>query len=335
MAIGSGLAASIGIAAESTYGTYVAPTRFLEMTKHQLRKDKNTAMSKAPAAGRTVPLASRRVVTTRAASGSVELEVPNKGFGLLLNALIGGTVTPVQQATTTAYLQTHTLSATQDVWNKMLTVQCGVPDAAGTVRPYTFLGAKPVSMEFSCGIDELLMCTAEFDCRDVVETETLVAPSYLTGTRPFHFGQATVKIGATVGGATSVAGVRKAAVKISRKMDVGRFHFGQAGLKAQPILNDTTEISGTLEAEFIDKTVFADRFAADTQFSLILEFVGPVIESTYFETFRITLPACFLDDEGPAVDGPDIVKSSLKYSVLNDGTNAPATIEIISTDTTI
>ena len=43
MAIAAGLAAQIGVAAESTYGTYVAPTRFLEYNKADLKKKKTSS----------------------------------------------------------------------------------------------------------------------------------------------------------------------------------------------------------------------------------------------------------------------------------------------------
>ena len=41
MSIGTGLAASLGVAAETTFGTYVAPTRFYEFNSESLAKVKN------------------------------------------------------------------------------------------------------------------------------------------------------------------------------------------------------------------------------------------------------------------------------------------------------
>jgi hypothetical protein len=335
MAIGSGLAGSAGFAPEVTYGTYVASTRFLECQKVALKKTKQTAMSKGLAAGRSVPLASRRVVTTKAAGGSIDLEVANKGMGLLFNDLFGGTVTPVQQGATAAYLQSHNLVPTVDNAGKFMSIQAGVPDLSGTVRPYTFLGSKLTALEFSCGVDELLMCTATVDSRDVDEGQTLVAPSYSTGTRPFHFGEATVKIGATVGAAAAIQGVRKMSVKVERPQDTGRYYFGNAGLKSEPISNNFVVISGQIDHDFVDKTIFADRFANDGQFSLVWEFIGPLIASTFFETFRITIPALFLDNDPPDVEGPDVVKTSYKFTGLYDNTNNPVLLEYISTDTTL
>jgi hypothetical protein len=96
--------------AETTYGTFVAPTKFIEFTKESLVLKKTTAQSAGIAAGRLLPLSSRRVLTRKEVSGSFDMEIANKGMGLILQALMGTTVTPVQQAATTAYLQTHTLA---------------------------------------------------------------------------------------------------------------------------------------------------------------------------------------------------------------------------------
>ena len=336
MGIGTGLSGSLGVGVETTYGTYEAPALHLEVAgKLGLKKVKNTNVSKGLAAGRQVPLAARRKVITKAAGGSFPIEVATKGMGVLLNTLIGGTVTPVQQAATTAYLQTHSLTSSQDVAGKMLTLQAGVADTAGTIHPYTFLGSKILGAEFSCGVDEFLTMALDVDSRDVVESETLVAPSYVAAAAPFHFGQGTLKIGDTVGAAAAIDGVRKVSFKIGRKMDTGRFYYGAGGLKKEPLLNDHADLSGTLDVDFVTKADLADRYRDDTQFAIVWEFVGANIASTYYETFRITLPACFLDDETPQNDGPGTVSTPFKFVVLNDGTNAPVKIEYISTDTTL
>jgi hypothetical protein len=154
MAIGSGLGGSFGIVPETVYGTYVAPTRFHEVNKANMKKVKNTVQGGGLAAGRFAQLGSRRVVTTQAGTGSVEMELPSKGFGILLNNLFGGTVVPVQQSATAAYLQTHPIA---DNVGKFLTLQSGIPDTTGTIRPYSFIGSKITAIEFSCGVDELVI----------------------------------------------------------------------------------------------------------------------------------------------------------------------------------
>lgn len=328
MAIGSGLGAQIGIAAESTYGTFVAPTKFIEFTKESLVFKKTTAQSAGIAAGRLMALSSRRVVTQKEASGSIEMEVTNKAMGLILQALMGTTVTPVQQAATTAYLQTHTLA---DTAGKSLTIQKGVPLTTGTVTDKSFVGCKIISAEFSCEVGGMLMCTIEFDGKDCDETQTLAVASYPTMS-PFHFGQMAVKTG-TYASETALDGVRKISVKIERPQATDRFYANQSALKKEPISNDLVKITGSLEMDYVATTV-DDLHTSDGATALVWEFIGPIIASTYAETFRIKLPAIKVDDAPPTVEGFDVIRPTFNFTALYDGTNQVA-LEYMSTDVTL
>ncbi|MFE5563311.1 phage tail tube protein [Streptomyces sp. NPDC056544] len=328
MAIGSGLGAQIGIAAEVAYGTYVAPTTFPEFTKHSLALKKTTAQSAGIAANRLMALSSRRVVTQREVSGSIDLEVANKGMGLLLQALMGTTVTPVQQGVTTAYLQTHTLA---DTWGKSLSILAGIPLTTGVVTDKSFIGCMVISAEFSCEVGGMLTSTFEIDGRDCSEAQPLAVASY-TPAAPFHFGQMGLKTG-SFGAETALDGVRKVTVKVERPQAVDRFYANQSALKSQPISNDLVKVTGSLEMDYVATTV-DDLHTTDGATSLVWEFIGPNIASTYDETFRIKLPAIKVDDAPPTIDGYQVVRPTFNFQALYDGTNAVA-IEYMSTDTTI
>lgn len=330
--IGAGIGSQVGFALESpgAYGTYVAPAKFAFVTKSDLKKVKTITQGNALTAGNFMQWASHRQITTRGGKGTLDMDVLNKGMGLWLECLMGTTVTPLQQGATAAYLQTHTLA---DNAGKSLTVQVGVPDASGTVNPYTFLGCKVSAASFTFELAKAITSQWTIVARDVVETQTLVAASYAAGTRPFVGTDTTIKVGA-YGAETSVSGVKKATIKIERTLKEDAYYFGGLGLKAEPKINGYDKLSGTLEVDFVDKSVFADRFASDTGFSLVLEAVGPLIASTYYETFRITLPGCYLDGDTPVVDGPGIVSGNFPFTCLYDGTHLPK-IEVISTDVTL
>jgi hypothetical protein len=328
MAIGSGLGAQLGIAAESSYGTFVAPSKFIEFTKESLALKKTTAQSMGIAAGRLLPLSSRRVLTRKEVQGTLEMEVTNKGMGVLLQTLMGTSVTPVQQGVTTAYLQTHTLASTA---GKSLTIQKGVPLTTGTVTDKTFLGCKITSGEFACGVGEMLTASFEIDGKDVDEGQTLAAASY-SNMSPFHFGQMALKTG-SFGTETALDGIRKVSVKIERPQDVERFYANQSSLKKEPIENDQVKISGSLETDYVAATL-DDLHTSDGATSLVWEFQGPLIASTFYETFRITLPAVRLDEGPPVVDGFGVIKPTFNFTGLYDGTNQPK-IEYISTDVTV
>ncbi|GGZ28429.1 hypothetical protein GCM10010387_22360 [Streptomyces inusitatus] len=328
MAIGSGLGAQIGIAAESAYGVFTASTKFIEFTKESLQLKKTTATSAGIAANRLLPLSSRRVVTQRQASGSLEMEVTNKGMGVLLQTLMGTSVTPVQQAATTAYLQTHLLA---DVAGKSLVIQKGVPLTSGTVTPKTFLGCKIISAEFSCEVGGMLTASFEIDAKDCDETQTLAVANY-PAMSPFHFGQMSLRTGAY---ASEVArdGIRKVSVKIERGMAVERFYAGQSGLKKEPISNDQVKITGSIEMDYVD-TVLDDLHTSDAATSLVWDFTGPIIAAAHAERFTVKLPAIRVDEAPPTVDGFDVVKPTLTFTGLYDGTNQPS-IEYMSTDVTL
>jgi hypothetical protein len=330
MAVASGLGSQVGVAAESTYGTYVTATTFVQALSVNLKKVKNTTQDTGLQAGRLLPLGSRRVTTTKGGEGSIKFNAVNKGMGVFLQALMGTAVTPVQQASTAAYLQTHTLA---DSFGKSLSIQSGVPDLSGTVRPYTFVGCRVTDATFTVEVDKDVECEFSIDAQDVSESQSLATASYATGTRQFVGTDATIKVG-SFGSESSVTGVTKATVKIERPMKADRFYLGAAGLKAQPVANDFVKISGTITADYVDKTVWADRFRDDTAFSLVIELVGTQISGSYYNTLRIALPQCYLDGDTPVVEGADIVSGDFPFVATFDGTNLPK-IEYISTDTSI
>jgi hypothetical protein len=340
MAIRSGLANQVGFVKEVTYGTGVTVTKFLPVKKADFKLDKGIAQGTGLFSGDFLDRSTQRAKTTRSGTLSMELDVQNKDMGLLIQALMGTTVTPVIQGAGPGYLQTHTLA---DPFGKSLTIQTGVPELTGTVRPYTFVGCKVLGAEFTMQPDELFTCSLDIDARDVTEATGLASASYATALTPFSIGQGggatpanglTVKTG-TFGGETTLDGVRQATVNIKRLSKDDRFNLGNAGLKSEPVLNDKTEaITGTLSMEYLDKTKIADLFAADTATSIVIEALGANTNASFYYTFRITLPACYFNGDTPIVDGPDVVTGDFPFVCLYDGTNLPK-IEIIEVATTL
>ncbi|MCX4468724.1 phage tail tube protein [Micromonospora sp. NBC_01655] len=172
--------------------------------------------------------------------GNLSMGVYSKGMGLLLGGLMGGTVSPVQQGATAAYLQTHPLA---DPAGKSYTMQAGVPDLGGTVRPYTYLGCQITAAEFSCEVNGGLTVSIEVDARDVSEAQTLAAPSYPV-VNEFHFAQAALKLG-TYGAEALVDGIRSMSLRIERPKHDGGPYMGSAGLRSQGVLNAWSAVSGT------------------------------------------------------------------------------------------
>lgn len=332
MAIGAGLGGQVGFAPESTYGTFVAPSNFIEVESAPFEFAPEFTETSGIAAGRTGMLASRRQATTRQGSGSLEAEVTTKGFGALFQQLMGTTVTPAQQGATTAYLQTHTLNG--DAAGKSLSIQLGIPRTTGVVDAYTYVGAKCIKGTFSAGVGETLKANLEFDVRDMV-SQTLGAAAISATALPFHWGQSVLKVGATYGAEAAVDGVSEVEVEVARAVKDDRFYMGGGGVKAEPITNDLIEVSGSLTVDYLDKATFVDRFMSNTGFSLVWEFTGAVIQGAYSEKLRFKFPKVFLDGGVPQLEGLDVVSGEFPFKAYLDGANPHAVIEYISTDVTL
>src|SRR6266571_4902197 len=141
MAIGSGVGSQFGMSVETVYGTYVAPSRFLEATNAKATKVKNTAWWDGLAAGRLLDRSDGRVVTTKAATVSIsDLKVTNRDIGLLLRLLTGTTTAGAADAGTPV-ARTYTMPLV-DTAGQFATFQSGVPLVGGTVKPQSALGCK-------------------------------------------------------------------------------------------------------------------------------------------------------------------------------------------------
>lgn len=329
MAIGSGLGASFGVAAESTYGTGVPVTRWYPGETFSIEKQQDFQPVSGVAAGRMAP--PDDTTTREWATGKWSGDVLRTKFGLLIAQLTGSSATPVQQAATAAYLQTHVWG---DDAGKSVTAQIGYPDTGGTVNRRAGFGGKITSAEFSCEMGGNLKLSTDFDYRKYDEVQAFAAPSYIAGDLPFTFPQSALKLG-TFGGEVAVQGVRKVGITFARGRDTERFYAGNAGLKNEPIYNAMSGISGSLDVDLVTKADFHDRWVGNTATSLVWEFVGPIIASTYAYTFRITLPKVKFKAGIDEVNGPEVNKGSIPIEVFQDPTNGFAKIELLTTDTTV
>jgi hypothetical protein len=326
MAIGSGLGSSFGVSAESTYGTYVAPTKFLRAKSYMIEKVANRQQGEGIQSGSYGPIGAQFVETTTAASGKIDMDVQSTKMGVLLNTLMGGTTTP--SASGAAYTAVFTLG---DTYGKSLTAQLGAPYRSGTVLPHTLTGGKVAQASFSCDTGGVLAASFDVDGRAFTTTQTLASVSY-SSANVFHFSQMSLKLG-TYNSESSVSGVRSVGITIDRPHDVEDYTAGASGLKTEPVLNGLANITVDITADWLNKTTFQDLAHGTTATSLVWEFVGPTLAATN-ETFRITLPSVYFDPSTQGVDGTKELSQSFKAVWRYDGTNLP-TITTISSDSTL
>lgn len=339
----SGRSGQFGFGAESTPGTAVTVDHFAEINSEGIEFTPTELQGMGLRASGLYPRDSRRVRSRKSAAGPVNMDFATNKMGLLLKNMLGAVSGPTQQASTAAYKAVFTPADTKGLG---LTMQVGRPQTDGTVQAFTYKGCKIPSWEISVSDNDIAKLNLDVDAWDQDTATGLASASYVAGAGVFNFAQvATFKIGGTasttsgvvsISGGTTVSTIAKGfSLKGTTPMDTERFGLGNAGVKAEQRENDWRSLSGSLDAEFTSRSEFYDLFAADTTTALQLTFTGANIESTYYRTLDIILPAVRFSKVNPLLDGPGLVRQTLDFDVTDDGANAVVQITTISTDTAL
>ena len=314
MAYGAGVGASLGIASESTYGTYVAPDHFTEFNSESLTFRPNRVQGLGLRGGGAFARKQRRVTTHSDAGGDITFDLTDKGAGLWLRHMFGSNPSKVGGAFT---FTPGTLDGSS------FTAQVGVPLLSGTVDPKTLSGCKVTDWELSVSNGGIVTAKVTVDAQNFTRSTSLATPSYVATLVPFYFAQAVLKLGGS-----TVANVTDWTLSGSNTLKTDRNNIGSAGLKAEPIHNGFRTVSGSMNAEFTNTTAYA-AFLADTDMSMQITLTSGA------QVIDITIPVVRYDDGVPQVGGPEIVMESLPFTVLEDGTNPAFTVVYTTAETSL
>jgi hypothetical protein len=362
MAIGAGLGSSVGIATETTQGTSITPTHFLEYNSESMEMVKNTVTGKGLRAGGLYQRSTRRVVTSWGAAGGVNADVPFTGMGLWWQHMLGsfGSLNSVvQQASSAAYLQTHTPGP---LAGNTFGMQIGKPDSTGTVRVFQYVGCKVKDWTLTSELNQFLKLALTINAwqeltadnpQGTTAAPSYTSPTYTAGSQQFHFRQGTIYNSGTLsntgsgptitslGSPVAAGRLTKVEVKGENPTDDSRYFFGGtggsgvAGVKGDQLDNEFRQITGSLSAEFYSLSAFYDTYAADTATTLELQFTGPLIASTYAYGLTVLIPVIKFDGKSPSVGGPGILNHDLPFHGLDDETHNPIQFAYMSTDLAI
>ena len=341
---GSGLGSTFGTGIETTYGTLATIGKWLPVDSCEIKQAPAYFKGQGLHGNSLVRQDAETVRTNLDAAGTIKSNFYYNGMGRLLGSLMGSlSVAPAKQGATLAYQQTHAFA---NSWGQSLSIQQGIVDVNQTVHYWNTLGVKIAGGQFECSAGNPLLCTFDVDAQDRFEAASGQAPTFPGPSPFFAWHNMVVKVG-TFGSETQVDGVSKWTGSIKRTMSNKRFNAGNVttnpattvkyGIKDQPNDNGFADITGTLETEYLNDTIFENYYQQDTYFSLIVSFTSATNADTgYPYSVSFNFPRCrFLVGEDPTVSGPDIVKPSMQYEVMNDGTHPAATITVVNTDTTL
>lgn len=307
---------------ESTYGTPATLTRAFEAKSDDIKVVRETIESVGMRAGVTAKRSDRVVTINRGAEGSLAFDVQNKGFGLLLQGMLGSISGPTQQAATAAYLSTATATAAAP--GDSFTVQTLRSDINETQTPFTHHGGVITGWELSHSVDGNLEVSFDFDFEDHDTSTGAGTPAYPASTAPFDWTMAAFTID---GNSTCVYDFNLSA-DLAMKTD--RYCMRGNELKKEPARIGTPTFDGSIEMEYDTNTIF-DLFVAGDPVAIVGTWTGANIEGAYDYELTVTLPACLLLGDSPVVSFDDTPSLTVPFEALDDG-SAACTITYQSTD---
>lgn len=315
MAPKSGLAAQLGVKAETTWGTFVAPTRFYPLISESLTEEIDRIESEGIIAGARVLRSEQWAAGNVDVGGDIQTELYQQGMGALLKACFGAV------STSGAGPYTHTFTP-GDLTDDHLSVQVGKPDVAGTVQPFSFVGMKVTDWELAMEAGGLVTLSTSLVGKSLATSESLATASYGTGAAtPFTFKHASATI---AGGA---ANVKKLTISGSNGLDTDRRFIGSE-YRAEPLEAELREYGGTVDLEFENLTQY-NQFRNANEVALV-----STISAGASASLTTTMNVRF-DGATPEVDGKGIVQLSAPYKCIGTSTDATAiTAVLISNDTT-
>lgn len=330
MAIASGLGSQIGISTETTNGTFVAPTTFLRLLSESLELKKDYTKIAGLGADAVVQQDGLHLETTRHVEGDIVPVPLTVGLGKLLDLLTGATVTPTGAGAAKTYAFPIGVIPPD---GKSASIQVGVPGTDGVVRSKAAKGSVVTAITFGMERGGALTCSASIWASDLDTTTTLATAVYPAGAEAFSFLGSVLQIDDAAVGSC----VRSFSVTFTFPKASDRYCLNGSGTALIPITNGQIAIGGNFELEFSNGWAQFDAFRNATRRKLTLKNSGKVdIAASTKAQLNFTFPKIVVEDNAtPVVSGPDLITMTAAWTAVADGTNPPATIEYVTTDTAL
>ena len=336
--------ASIGLKAESTYGTPVTVDRFLEFTSESLDFDRDYYQGQGLRPGQRAARSPRRVLSRDGGKGDIELEVPSKGLGTFLQAIFG--VATSTQVAGALYQQMFT--PVHNDYLPSFTIQEGIPRlGANVVDTQTYLGSECESAEFSISNADVLKVKSTWRAREVLTNVAYATPSYPSPIDLFSFVGAQLIVGGSVtvptvtalaSGGTPVANVRDFSLTFDNKLDDNKGNLGGGGKRTRQSAVQLAEIKGKLTAEY-DSVTFRDALAQNTGLALVATFTATAaadITAGNKPTLQIVCPDIRFNGELAKVSGTDVTTQSMDFQAYSNLVAAePIYVAVRTSDTAL
>ena len=313
----------LGVAAESTFGTAVAPATRFEVLTETIKLKKEFIESKALKGSRRYLSKDGHVASTSHVEGDIEIEIPSKAAGFWFKQLMGAVTTTTPSGATNA--RKHVFSADSALDGLSFTAEIQRTDVTGQAHRFVYAGCGIKDLEIACKVGEI----ASMKMGVYGKTETVTAAAAQSASYPASTPLVFTGAAITVDG-TSVP-VKDFSLKMENGRKSDRYFLGDASPQKM-IEADLRSAEGKMMVEWSGLTQYNYFVNHTLNKQLVMKFqTQAVIEGSISGYVQVTIPAiAFLGDT--PVGGGDVIEQSIDFKALDNGTDEPVTIEYVSLD---
>lgn len=324
------LDAQLGFKAETTWGSPVTVSRFIEITNETLKPNYQLLTGAGMRPGARAIRSDR---TVRGGfiglTGAITWQPLTKGDSSLSAVLAPalGAVSSTTSATDGVYTHTGTYG---DLQGDSLTIQIGKPDSGGTVNPFTYAGCKVTGLTLKNSLDGILEASLEIGHAKTETTSTaLASASYTAGAELFSWAGGGLTVAGSAVNITDLNFALKNAYKMRRYVGGGQ---------GEPLENGLREATCSFQMEFSSLSDL-DRIRSLTrsggQAKIVGTWNGPTLVGvSAYPQVIVTIEVAEFTGDYVNVAGRDMLMLTCNAVARFDGTNSPLKIEVKSADAT-
>lgn len=299
----------VGFGQEATFGTAVAPVKYVEYNSEGFKVEIEELLNDAI---NGTPQYKKRLRGNKTITGSVEFPlVPGSELIFLDSAF-----SLLSRTTLTTGVYKYVFGGRSSVMDtgSQLTFQV-CRDTADTLSTFNYTGCKVGDISFNCAVNETLKCSVNVTGKDEVAANTISTAAYRTY-NPYYFKGATVSIANSIS-VTTVACIDSWSVNVTNNLLTDRCLDGSTTVSL--IEGGMQDITYDMSGRYIDNGNY-NRFLNGTPTYIKADFdTGVTIASTY--THKITFESynAYFNGSTPNVGSAgDLIKQSINARAIFD-----------------
>ena len=302
-----GTNAYVGMGKESSWGSVVSRTKFLEVNEESLDRVESDIAS--PSLYRAGLHKNRIVQGPISAGGGIIFNPQYEGMEMLLEAALGTTAVSSRPDITNAGSVYDWTFALADANSKSLTLE-----VHRDIKSWAFHGSIVNSLQFTFGgPGDALVVAADFICEDGEYIATVTPPTFSTS--PLITGAHAIL---TWGG--GALDVENAQIVLSNNFDDGRRFIGSRYI-SQPYRSGKIAVTGRFTTEFQSVAQYDDFIAATRRALRIVATHPTAIIGSYYYKLQIDVAVARLTAVSPKIGSGGRVRVDIPFISYRDDSN--------------